>query len=550
MPLKNIDPTKTTAWKKLQKHYDEIQKISLKVLFEEKPDRFKNFSIRLGDIFLDYSKNWINTKTRDLLIELTQACELPDAIEKMFSGDPINHTERRSVLHTALRNRSDRPVYVDGHDVMPKIKVVLNQMKKFSHAILSGYWKGYTGKSITDVVNLGIGGSDLGPAMVVEALKYYKTYLNVYFVSNVDGTHLTETLKPLHPETTLFIIASKTFTTQETMTNAATARQWFLDQAISEKHIDKHFVALSTNSIEVQKFGINPKNMFRFWDWIGGRYSLWGAIGLSICLAIGFDHFETLLQGAHQVDEHFRKAPFNTNIPVMLALLGIWYINFFGAQSHAVLPYDQYLHRFPAYLQQADMESNGKAIDRAGYRVSYSTGPIIWGEPGTNGQHSFYQLLHQGTTFVPCDFIAPVQPLHPIGDHHQKLFSHFLAQTQALAFRKDKQKVINELKSQGKSPEELKRLAPFKTIEGNRPSNSILFKKLTPSVLGSIIAIYEHKIFVQGVIWNIFSFDQWGVELGKELAQKILPDLAHDEPVTSYDVSTNGLINLYKNMCK
>ncbi|XOD68796.1 MAG: glucose-6-phosphate isomerase [Flavobacteriales bacterium AspAUS03] len=550
MSLKNIDPTRTTTWKKLQKHHDEIQKISLKTLFEERSDHFENFSIRMGDIFLDYSKNRINTKTRDLLIELAQACELPDAIEKMFSGDPINQTERRSVLHTTLRNYSGGPVYVDGQDVTTEVKAVLNQMKEFSQAILSDYWKGYTGKPITDVVNLGIGGSDLGPVMVVEALKYYKTHLNVYFVSNVDGTHLTETLKPLHPETTLFIIASKTFTTQETMTNATTARQWFLEQANSEGYIAQHFVALSTNSIEVERFGIDQKNIFRFWDWVGGRYSLWGAIGLSICLAVGFDNFEALLQGAHQVDEHFRKTPFHTNIPVILALLGIWYINFFGAQSHAVLPYDQYLHRFPAYLQQIDMESNGKATDRDGYRVSYSTGPIIWGEPGTNGQHSFYQLLHQGTAFIPCDFIAPVQSLHPIGDHHQKLFSHFLAQTQALAFGKDKQEVINELKSQGKSPEELKRLAPFKIFEGNRPSNSILFKKLTPSVLGNIISIYEHKIFVQGIIWNIFSFDQWGVELGKQLAQKILPDLGRDDSVASYDVSTNGLINIYKKMCE
>lgn len=548
MPLKNIRPTETVAWKKLSDHYNEIRGTSLKKLFEEDVDRFNNFSIRCDNIFLDYSKNRITTKTIDLLVELAEACQLSDAVKKMFSGDPINQTEERSVLHMALRNRSRVPVYVDGRDVMPQIRTVLDQMKEFSQNILSGRWKGYTGKPITDVVNIGIGGSDLGPVMVTEALKYYKTRLNVHFVSNVDATHLIETLQPLHPDRTLFIIASKTFTTQETMTNAATARLWFLDRGGSEEYIARHFVALSINAAEVQKFGIDRKNMFRFWDWVGGRYSLWGAIGLSICLAVGFEHFEALLQGGYEMDCHFKNASLDRNIPVILALLGVWYVNFFDTPHHAVLPYDQYLHRLPAYLQQADMESNGKTVDRDGRRVDYSTGPIIWGEPGTNGQHSFYQLLHQGTPFVPCDFIATAQPLNLVGDHHRKLFSHFLAQTQALAFGKEEREVINELKSQGKSPEEIIFLVSFKIFEGNRPSNSILFKRLTPSVLGSLIAMYEHKIFVQGVIWNIFSFDQWGVELGKQLAQKLLLDLSHDGPVVSYDVSTNGLIGIYKKM--
>lgn len=548
MPLKNIRPTETVAWKKLSDHYNEIRGTSLKKLFEEDVDRFNNFSIRCDNIFLDYSKNRITTKTIDLLVELAEACQLSDAVKKMFSGDPINQTEERSVLHMALRNRSRVPVYVDGRDVMPQIRTVLDQMKEFSQNILSGRWKGYTGKPITDVVNIGIGGSDLGPVMVTEALKYYKTRLNVHFVSNVDATHLIETLQPLHPDRTLFIIASKTFTTQETMTNAATARLWFLDRGGSEEYIARHFVALSINAAEVQKFGIDRKNMFRFWDWVGGRYSLWGAIGLSICLAVGFEHFEALLQGGYEMDCHFKNASLDRNIPVILALLGVWYVNFFDTPHHAVLPYDQYLHRLPAYLQQADMESNGKTVDRDGRRVDYSTGPIIWGEPGTNGQHSFYQLLHQGTPFVPCDFIATAQPLNLVGDHHRKLFSHFLAQTQALAFGKEEREVINELKSQGKSPEEIIFLVSFKIFEGNRPSNSILFKRLTPSVLGSLIAMYEHKIFAQGVIWNIFSFDQWGVELGKQLAQKLLLDLSHDGPVVSYDVSTNGLIGIYKKM--
>lgn len=548
MPLKNVRPTGTIAWKKLQEHYDEIRKKSLKVLFEEEPGRFETFSIHWGDIFLDYSKNRITAKTRHLLIKLAEACDLTDAIRKMFSGDPINQTEKRSTLHTALRNRSNNPVYVEGQDVMIEVRAVLDRMKEFSQAILSGCWKGFTGEVITDVVNIGIGGSDLGPVMVVEALKYYKTRLNIHFVSNVDATHLIETLQSLHPERTLFIIASKTFTTQETMTNAVTARWWFLERAGSENYITQHFVALSVNSDEVQKFGIDPKNMFRFWDWVGGRYSLWGPIGLIICLAVGFDHFEALLQGAHQMDEHFKNAPLIQNIPVILALLGIWYINFFDAHHHAILPYDQYLHRVPAYLQQIDMESNGKSVDRDGCRIDYPTGPVVLGAPGTNVQHSFFQLLHQGTCFVPCDFISAAQPLHSIGDHHQKLFSHFLAQTQALAFGKEKREVISELKNQGISSEDIRFLAPFKIFEGNRPSNSILFKRLTPTVLGSIIAIYEHKTFVQGVIWNIFSFDQWGVELGKQLGQKLLPELFHDNPTTSYDSSTNGLLSIYKKM--
>lgn len=522
----------------------------MKKMFANDPSRFDKYSITFEDILLDYSKNIINEETMKLLIELAKECELEDAIEKMFTGDEINETENRAVLHTALRNFSDDPVYVDGEDVMPEVKAVLNQMKEFSKKLLSGEWKGYTCKSITDIVNIGIGGSDLGPVMVTEALKPYWKNIKPHFVSNVDGTHIAETLKKLDPETTLFMIASKTFTTQETMTNAHTARDWFLKHAKISEHIKRHFVAISTNEEGVIKFGIDPKNMFRFWDWVGGRYSLWSAIGLSIACTIGYENFEQLLRGAYAMDEHFRTASFEKNIPVVLALLGIWYNNFFNAQTQAILPYDQYMHRFAAYFQQGDMESNGKSTDRTGNPVEYQTGPIIWGEPGTNGQHAFYQLIHQGTKLIPCDFLAPAISHNPIGEHHKILLSNFFAQTEALMMGKTEAEVRAELEQTGKSQEEIEKLLPFKIFKGNKPTNSILFKKLTPNTLGSLIAMYEHKIFVQGVIWNIFSFDQWGVELGKQLAKSILKELEDDMPVHDHDCSTNGLINAYKRMRK
>ncbi len=516
-------------------------------MFRSAPDRFPKFTLSFEDILVDYSKNIINDDTIGMLLELAREVNVSDAIEKMFSGDKINETEHRAVLHTALRNRSGSPVYIDGKDVMPGVHAVLDQMKVFSNHVISGEWKGYSGKPITDIVNIGIGGSDLGPVMVTEALKpYAQPNLSVHFVSNIDGTHIVETLKKLSPETTLFMIASKTFTTQETMTNAHTARKWFLDSARHNTYIKKHFVALSTNKDEVVTFGIDPANMFVFWDWVGGRYSLWSAIGLSIACYIGFDKFTAFLEGAHAMDRHFRETPFDKNIPVILALIGIWYSNFFGAQTEAILPYDQYLHRFPAYFQQAYMESNGKYIDRFGDDVQYETGQIIWGEPGTNGQHSFYQLIHQGTKIIPCDFIAPAISCNPTGEHHNILLSNFFAQTEALMRGKPEGEVVEELKASGKSDEEINVLAPFKVFQGNKPTNSILIKKLTPRTLGSLIAMYEHKIFVQGVIWNIYSFDQWGVELGKQLAQKILPELGDDSPVTSHDSSTNGLINALK----
>ncbi|MEO6151440.1 MAG: glucose-6-phosphate isomerase, partial [Mucilaginibacter sp.] len=473
-------------------------------------------------------------------------CGVKDAADAMFAGEKINVTENREVQHTALRNRSNTLVYVDGKDVMPGINAVLAHMKEFSEAVISGEWKGYTGKAITDVVNIGIGGSDLGPVMVTEALKAYKTHLNLHFVSNVDGTHIAEALKNINPETTLFLIASKTFTTQETMANAHSARDWFLAGGATEADVAKHFAALSTNAAAVGKFGIDTKNMFEFWDWVGGRYSLCSAIGLSIALGIGFDNFEELLSGAHAMDLHFKDTPLEENIPVLLALLGIWYNNFFEAESHAILPYDQYLHRFAAYFQQGDMESNGKYVDRNGNVVDYQTGPLIWGEPGTNGQHAFYQLIHQGTKLVPCDFIAPAQSHNPIGEHHTLLLSNFFAQTEALMNGKAIDEVVAELKAQGKTDAEVEKLAPFKVFDGNRPTNSILLKKVTPRALGALIAMYEHKIFVQGIIWNIYSFDQWGVELGKQLAGKILPELRTGDEVTTHDASTNGLINLYK----
>ncbi len=544
--LPNINPTITESWKKLEKHYQKISSQNLKSLFEENPNRFQENHIYFNNILVDYSKNLINNETKSLLIDLAKETKLDQAIQAMFNGEKINQTENREVLHIALRNRSNRPILVEGKDVMPDVNAVLEQMKDFSNEIISGGWKGYSGKIITDIVNIGIGGSDLGPVMVTEALKYYKTRLNLHFVSNVDGTHIAETLKRLNPETTLFIIASKTFTTQETMTNAHTARNWFLQSAKSEAFIAKHFVALSTNTEGVANFGIDPKNMFQFWNWVGGRYSLWSAIGLSICLGIGYDCFIELLEGAHEMDEHFRQSDFEENIPVILALLGIWYNNFYGADSYALLPYDQYLHRFAAYFQQGDMESNGKCVDRKGKKVNYQTGPVIWGEPGTNGQHAFYQLIHQGTKLIPADFLAPAKTLNPIGDHHAKLMSNFFAQTEALAFGKTEETVREELK--GKSSEEIDFLTPFKVFSGNKPTNSILFEKSTPKTLGMLIAMYEHKIFVQGIIWNIFSFDQWGVELGKQLANQILPELNQEEEVNSHDSSTNGLINTFKKM--
>ncbi|PHX03685.1 glucose-6-phosphate isomerase [Vibrio splendidus] len=545
--LKNINPTQTQAWKALTAHFESAQDMDMKELFAQDAKRFESFSTRFGsDILVDYSKNLIDAETMQHLFALANETEVKSAIEAMFGGDAINKTEGRSVLHTALRNRSDNPVMVDGKDVMPAVNAVLAKMELFTHRIVSGEWKGYTGKEITDVVNIGIGGSDLGPYMVTEALTPYKTRLNMHFVSNVDGTHIVETLKPLNPETTLFLVASKTFTTQETMTNAHSARDWFLAEAGDDAHVAKHFAALSTNATSVAEFGIDTDNMFEFWDWVGGRYSLWSAIGLSISLSIGFDNFAELLDGAHEMDNHFASTEFESNIPVILALIGVWYNNFHGAESEAILPYDQYMHRFAAYFQQGNMESNGKFVDREGNPVEYQTGPIIWGEPGTNGQHAFYQLIHQGTKLIPSDFIAPAISHNPASDHHQKLMSNFFAQTEALAFGKTKETVKAEFLAAGKTAEEVAELVPFKVFEGNRPTNSILVKQINPRSLGNLIAMYEHKIFVQGVIWNIFSFDQWGVELGKQLANQILPELADDAQVTSHDSSTNGLINAFK----
>jgi glucose-6-phosphate isomerase len=547
--LKKTNPTSTDAWKKLQAHYKIMKNRQMKDLFREDSSRFARHTLRLEDILVDYSKNIMTDETLGLLIALAEEVQLSDAIEKMFTGDQINGTEKRAVLHVALRNGVDRPMYLDGRDVMPDVEKVLRQMEAFSAQILSGAWRGYTGKPITDIVNIGIGGSDLGPVMVTEALRpYWQPGIQPHFISNVDGTHIAETLKRLSPETTLFLIASKTFTTQETMTNAHRARDWFLETAGKAEFVKKHFVAISTNAAAVSKFGIAPENMFIFWDWVGGRYSLWSAIGLSIACTIGFANFRELLAGARVMDEHFREAPFHQNIPVILAVLGIWYNNFFGAATQAILPYDQLLHRFPAYLQQADMESNGKCVSRSGKAVSWQTGPIIWGEPGTNGQHAFYQLIHQGTKLIPCDFIAPALSHHPVGGQHQILLANFLAQTEALMQGKTYDEVVRELQAQGKSEKEIRGLAPFKVFPGNRPTNSILLKQITPRTLGSLIALYEHKIFVQGVIWNIFSFDQWGVELGKQLAQNILPELAGAAAATSHDASTNGLIDAWRQM--
>ena len=549
MMLDRINPSKTHAWKKLREHVEFMRNVHMRELFDVEPDRFCVFSLRFKDILLDYSKNIINRQTMRLLLELVKEVKLKDEIDAMFSGEKINRTEGRAVLHTALRNRSNSPVYVDGKDVMPQVNAVLGQMKDFSDKVISGSWRGYTDKAITDIVNIGIGGSDLGPVMVTEALAYYKKpNINAHFVSNVDATHITEVLKSLHPETTLFLIASKTFTTQETMTNARTAREWFLEAAKNDLYIRKHFVAISTNEEKVCEFGIDSKNMFRFWDWVGGRFSLWSAVGLSIACSIGFDNFIELLEGAHMIDNHFRNAPFEKNIPVILALIGVWYTNFFKAETEAILPYEQYLHRLAAYFQQGNMESNGKYVDRNGKRVNYQTGPVVWGEPGTNGQHAFYQLIHQGTKLIPCDFIAFALSHNPIGEHHNILLSNFFAQTEALMKGKTETEVAQELTGQGKNAEEIKQLLPFKVFTGNKPTNSILIKKLTPRSLGSLIAIYEHKIFTQGVIWNIFSFDQWGVELGKQLAKKILSELGDELLLVTHDSSTRGLINAFKKM--
>ncbi|ELH2312244.1 glucose-6-phosphate isomerase [Escherichia coli] len=545
--MKNINPTQTAAWQALQKHFDEMKDVTIADLFAKDGDRFSKFSATFDDqMLVDYSKNRITEETLAKLQDLAKECDLAGAIKSMFSGEKINRTENRAVLHVALRNRSNTPILVDGKDVMPEVNAVLEKMKTFSEAIISGEWKGYTGKAITDVVNIGIGGSDLGPYMVTEALRLYKNHLNMHFVSNVDGTHIAEVLKKVNPETTLFLVASKTFTTQETMTNAHSARDWFLKAAGDEKHVAKHFAALSTNAKAVGEFGIDTANMFEFWDWVGGRYSLWSAIGLSIVLSIGFDNFVELLSGAHAMDKHFSTTPAEKNLPVLLALIGIWYNNFFGAETEAILPYDQYMHRFAAYFQQGNMESNGKYVDRNGNVVDYQTGPIIWGEPGTNGQHAFYQLIHQGTKMVPCDFIAPAITHNPLSDHHQKLLSNFFAQTEALAFGKSREVVEQEYRDQGKDPATLDYVVPFKVFEGNRPTNSILLREITPFSLGALIALYEHKIFTQGVILNIFTFDQWGVELGKQLANRILPELKDDKEISSHDSSTNGLINRYK----
>ena len=543
--MQNINPTQTVAWSALEQH--KADNLNIPQLFAEDANRFDKYHLNFEQqILVDFSKNAINQKTLELLRQLANECGLASATEAMFSGQKINRTENRAVLHTALRNRSNTPVLVDGKDVMPEVNAVLAKMKDFCERIISGSWKGYTGKAITDVINIGIGGSDLGPYMVTEALRPYKNHLNMHFVSNVDGTHIAEVLKKVNPETTLVLVASKTFTTQETMTNALTAREWLLAAAKDESAVAKHFAALSTNAKEVAKFGIDTANMFEFWDWVGGRYSLWSAIGLSIALSLGFENFEALLSGAHAMDKHFRTAPIEKNIPTTLGLIGIWNSNFLGAETEALLPYDQYLHRFAAYFQQGNMESNGKFVGRDGSPVTHQTGPIVWGEPGTNGQHAFYQLIHQGTKLIPCDFIAPAKTHNPVGDHHAKLLSNFFAQTEALAFGKSKETVEAEFVAAGKNLADVAEIVPFKVFTGNKPTNSILVQKITPFTLGALIAMYEHKIFVQGVIFNIYSFDQWGVELGKQLANRILPELQNAEQITSHDSSTNGLINQFK----
>lgn len=542
-----INPTETAAWKALSAHQKEISEVHMKEFFKKDPKRFETMSVYLGDILFDYSKNIITEKTLDHLLQLAEACQLKEARDAMFGGEKINETEDRAVMHPALRNFSTQPIMIDGEDIMPEIQETREKMKAFCKKIHDGEWKGYSGKKIKNIVNIGIGGSDLGPVMVTEALKpYWIDGIQAYFVSNVDGTQVSETLKNLDPEETLFTIASKTFTTQETMTNAHTARDWFLKSAKDDKLVAKHFVALSTNEKGVKEFGIAPENMFVFWDWVGGRYSLWSSIGLSIALTIGYDNFEKLLKGAESSDNHFKSTDFKENIPVIMALIGVWYTNFFGSETEVILPYDQYMHRFPAYFQQGNMESNGKQTDRNGNNVTYSTGPVVWGEPGTNGQHAFYQLIHQGTHLIPCDFIAPAISHNPLGKHHAILVSNFFAQTEALMNGKDADQVAAELQEESMDEDQMKKLIPFKVFKGNKPTNSFLLKKITPFSLGALIALYEHKIFVQGVIWNIFSFDQWGVELGKQLAKKVLPELDGETEIESHDASTNGLINAFK----
>ena len=542
--LPKINPETTQSWQNLEDHFAQND-FDFRSLFQQNPNRFNDFSIKRPGYLFDFSKNLIDQETLNLLLKLAEETQLKSAISAMFEGQKINETEDRAVLHTALRDFSDDEILVDGENIKPGIKRVLDQMKTFSAKVISGEHKGFSGREITDVVNIGIGGSDLGPVMVCSALKHYKTRLNVHFVSNVDGNHIAETLKKLDPETTLFIIASKTFTTQETMTNAASAKEWFLKKG-SQDDVAKHFVALSTNTKSVKEFGIAEENIFEFWDWVGGRYSLWSAIGLSIALAVGYENFEQLLKGANETDTHFRTADFKENVPVIMALLGIWYRNFYGAGTYAILPYSQYLDRFPAYLQQGDMESNGKSVDRNGNYVEYETGPIIWGEPGTNGQHAFYQLIHQGTELIPADFLAYAKSCNKVSDHQDKLLANFFAQTEALAFGKNADEVKTELFAAGKSEEEIEKLLNYKVFAGDSPTNSFIFDELTPFSLGQLIALYEHKIFVQGVIWNIFSFDQFGVELGKVLAGKILAELGGENPVNTHDSSTNGLMNYYK----
>ncbi len=542
--LPKINPTETNIWEYLVEHFLENE-FDLRTLFAENPHRFEEFSVKRDNYLFDYSKNLINSTTMEYLLRLAEETKVKEAINLMFSGEKINETENKAVLHTALRDFSDKPIFVDGEDVKPKIKRVLSQMRLFSEKVISGEYRGFSGEKITDVVNIGIGGSDLGPVMVCSALKHYKTRLNTHFISNVDGNHLAEVLKNLNPETTLFIVASKTFSTQETITNAFSAKKWFLQKA-TEEDVAKHFVALSTNIDAVKSFGIAEENIFEFWDWVGGRYSLWSAIGLSIVLSIGYDNFEKLLKGANETDVHFQTAEFSQNIPILMALLGIWYRNFAGASSYAVLPYSQYLERFPAYLQQTDMESNGKFVDRNGDFVNYEAGTIIWGEAGTNGQHSFYQLLHQGTELIPADFIAFVRSCNVVADHQEKLLANFFAQTEALAFGKNEDEVYAELKQSGNTDDEIYKILSYKVFQGNSPTNSLLIDELTPYSLGQLIALYEHKIFVQGVIWNVYSFDQFGVELGKVLANKILLELHSDDKIDSHDSSTNGLINYFK----
>jgi glucose-6-phosphate isomerase len=540
--------TRSPAWQALLAHQSSLAATTMRELFAADPQRFARMSREVCGLLIDWSKHRATDETWRLLFALAEQADVAGWRDRMFAGAKINGTEDRAVLHVALRNRSNRPIAVDGADVMPLVNGVLGKMREFTARLRGGQWRGHTGKTITDVVNLGIGGSDLGPVMVTEALRpYWTPGMRAHFVSNVDGTHLAETVAGLDPERTLFIVASKTFTTQETLTNARSARTWLLGKlGAGPEAVARHFVALSTNAKEVSAFGIDPANMFEFWDWVGGRYSLWSAIGLSIACVISMDHFEALLDGGHAMDEHFRTAPLADNAPVILGLLGVWYANFWGAETHAILPYDQYLHRFAAYFQQGDMESNGKSVDRDGHRVDYTTGPVIWGEPGTNGQHAFYQLIHQGTRLIPCDFIAPIESHHPIGPHHQILLANFFAQTEALMAGKTADEARAELVAAKLPEDRIARLVPHKTFPGNRPTTSIVAQRITPRSLGSLIALYEHKIFVQGIIWNIYSFDQWGVELGKQLAQKILPELDGDASVTSHDASTNGLINYYK----